>query len=72
MADEVQLRWHKQTSQGRISKLGEFKNVRRVIRNNDHQIDVAVLMGFSRGLRPEEVDFQRVQGCNEALDDLLE
>jgi len=68
----VQFHRHKQTSQGGISKLGECKAVRRVIRDNDHQINVAVRVSLSRGMRPEEMDFQRLQGRNQALHDLLE
>lgn len=72
IVDEVQLNRDTQTRQRRISNLGKAKAIRRVIGDNHHQINFTILVGFPRGMRTEEVDFQRMQRCNEALNDLLQ
>ena len=69
---EHQILGNSHVSQRPVTTDGQLAQRPCVIRHNNEKIDVAMLVGFTRGVRAEEVYFQRIQGRDQALDNLLE
>lgn len=54
-----------------VAENAQLVQIPRIIRHDDHQVDVTVPVRLARGLRTEQLDLQRVQRLNKALHDLL-